>query len=322
VPEGVATPVTEPAPPPPKAKARVKVAAPLPSTTTTTTAPIPSPPILTGAPQIPDGKGMWIWQPERSDMGDVGVIVTRARFAGLTHLFVRTGSTWDGFTAGPFLDYLLPVAHQAGLKVYGWDFPKLADTRVDVARAVQALSHTTPSGDRIDGFAADIETKSEGTQFTPDTAWTYTHYLRDVVGPSTLLIAVVPNPTPQMRQKYNYDATVGPFDAIAPMVYWLNREPGLDVAIALDYLRHYGKPLMPIGQAYNGAPEGGRPGVPPPAELLRFMEVAKNYGASAVSFWSWQEANAAAWDAITKAPQFVAQPKADAKAEPKKEKKA
>src|SRR5205807_10265074 len=100
----------------------------------------------------------------RRDHGD------QARFAGLTHIFVRTGSTWDGFTAGPFLDRLLPVAHQVGLKVYGWDFPKLSDAKADVDRAVQALTYTAPGGDRIDGFAADIETKSEGTQFTPDSA--------------------------------------------------------------------------------------------------------------------------------------------------------
>jgi hypothetical protein len=171
---------------------------------------------------------------------------------------------------------------------------------------MQALNYVAPGGNRLDGFAADIETPSEGTQFTPDAAWVYAHYLRDSVGPSTTLIAVVPNPTPQMLQKYDYDAVVGPFDAIAPMVYWLNREPGIDVAVALDRLRHYGKPLMPIGQAYDGGSEGGPPGVPPPAELLRFMDVANQYGAVAVSFWSWQHANGPAWDAIKAAPQFLA----------------
>ena len=112
-----------------------------------------------------------------------------------------------------------------------------------------------------------------------------------------------------MLQTYDYGAVVGPFDAIAPMVYWLNREPGLDTAIALHYLSRYGKPLMPIGQAYDGGPEGGPPGVPPPAQLLRFMDVANQYGAVAVSFWSWQHANAPAWDAIKNAPEFLAPPK-------------
>ena len=59
----------------------------------------------------------------------------------------------------------------------------------------------------------------------------------------------------------------------------------------------------------DGGPEGGRPGVPPPAEILRFMQVAKQYGAVSVSFWSWQHANAPAWDAIKNAPQFLAAPK-------------
>ena len=62
---------------------------------------------------------------------------------------------------------------------------------------------------------------------------------------------------------------------------------------------------MPIGQASDGESEGGRHGVPPPAELLRFMNVANQHGATAVSFWSWQHVNAEAWDAIFKGPTFL-----------------
>ena len=80
---------------------------------------------------------------------------------------------------------------------------------------------------------------------------------------------------------------------------------GTDVANALQFLSRYGKPVMPIGQAYDGASEGGRPGVPPPAELLRFMNVAKQYGATAVSFWSWQHVNQPAWQAIHDGPSFL-----------------
>jgi hypothetical protein len=120
------------------------------------------------------------------------------------------------------------------------------------------------------------------------------------------LVAVVPNPTLQMQRQYSYGAVIPAFDAVAPMVYWLNRDAALDTANAVHFISQYGKPVMPIGQAYDGGPEGGRPGVPPPAELLRFMEVAKQYGAVAVSFWSWQHANPPAWDAIKSAPLFLA----------------
>lgn len=305
VPHDLVTPV-EPQPEPAKKRpnrvqptTEVAVAAPPVETTTTTTAPPPPP-----KPQMPEGKGMWVWKPEVSDHGDVAYMVARAKGTGLTHLFVRTGSTWDGFQNAAFLNQLLPAAHAAGLKVYGWDFPKLSDTQVDVARAVDALRFTAPGGHNLDGFAADIETASEGTNFTAPLAAAYGQALRQAMGPSMLLIAVVPNPTPQMLAKYNYDAVVPAFDVIAPMVYWLNREPGTDVLRAMQVLSRYHKPLMPIGQAYDGAPEGGRPGVPPPAEILRFMNIASENGAVGVSFWSWQHANPPAWEAIREGPSF------------------
>ena len=98
------------------------------------------------------------------------------------------------------------------------------------------------------------------------------------------------------------------FDAIAPMIYWLNRDAGQDTADAMSDLARFHKPLMPIGQAYDGGPEGGRSGVPPPAELRRFMDVAKQYDAVAVSFWSWQAINLPGWDAIRNGPSFLRVP--------------
>jgi len=218
---------------------------------------------------------------------------------------VRTGSSWDGFTGAPFLVRLLPLAHAAGLKVYGWDFPNFVDWEDDVRRAAAAAALRTPSGDSLDGFTADIETIHEGAHITPLIALSYGIKLRQTVGPSYLLVAAVPRPSPQINSIYPWDEVVPQFDAIAPMVYWLNRDTGLDTAGAMKDLERFHKPLMPIGQAYDGGPEGGRPGVPSRAELLRFMEVAKQYGAVAVSFWSWQHANLPAWDAIRDGPSFL-----------------
>jgi hypothetical protein len=259
-------------------------------------------PDLRGA--LPVGKGMWIWQEERTEGGDVSRIVQRAVDVGLTHLYVRTGSSWQGFYAQAFLDRLLPVAHAAGVRVYGWDFPNLADWQVDADRALAAITYTTPTGHRIDGFAADIETGSEGTRLSPEAALAYGTYLRQGVGNDYPLIACVPRPSPRIAW-YPYPHVVAQFDAIAPMVYWLNRTPDGDVAGAVDYLKQFGKPIMPVGQAYDGSGEGGRPGVPPRNELLSFMETAERHGAVGVSFWSWQAADQPAWDAIRDASQFV-----------------
>jgi len=229
-------------------------------------------------------------------------MVAKAKAAGLTHIYVRTGSSWNGFYAGPFLDSILPAAHAAGLKVYGWDFPRLIDWQDDVRRAKAAIDHRAPGKQRLDGFSADIETPAEGTHISPEVALAYGKGLRDEVGASFPLIATVPRPS--AGRPYPYAEVVASFDAIAPMVYWLNRQPDSDVSGALRDLAQYGKPIFPVGQAYNGAPEGGRAGVPPPEELWRFMRVGEANGAQGVSFWSWQAADQRAWDAIGQAEEF------------------
>jgi hypothetical protein len=260
---------------------------------------------------LPYGKGMWIYEFPRTEGGDVHAIVARAKSVGLTHLYVRSGSAWDGFYAGPFLDRLLPAAHAAGIQVFGWDFPRLAPWEDDVARAVSIVRYRTPGKQRLDGFSADIETQSEGTRISAAAAEAYGRALREAVGPSYPLIATVPRPSPA-RAGFPYAEVVASFDAVAPMVYWLNRQPDTDVAGALGDLAQFGKPVFPIGQAYDGAPEGGRRGVPPRDELLRFAATAAEKGAAGISFWSWQAADQQAWDAIRDAPQFRVSPLAAA----------
>lgn len=254
--------------------------------------------------QLPYGKGMWMWQPDKSDGGDVDTIVKRAKEVGLTHIYVRTGSSWDGFYAADWLDKLLPKAHAAGIRIYGWDFPRLIDPAADVERGLAAIRYRSSGGHRLDGFAADIETQSEGTRVSAEAATAYGEALRAGAGEGYPLIASVPRPSPWTKSFFPYAEVVTRFDAVAPMVYWLNRQPGPDVQGAIEDLRGLGKPIFPVGQAYDGAPEGGRPGVPPREELHSFMQTAQAEGAQGVSFWSWQAANQQAWDAIRDASEF------------------
>lgn len=273
----------------------------------------PSYVVPTGKGALPLGKGMWLYLPDQVEGGDVDALVARAQHVGLTHIYVRTGSSRQGFYAQGYLDELLPKAHAAGIRVYGWDFPYLDDVDADVARSVAAINYATPSGDRIDGFAADIETPSEGTNLTADGAAAYGERLRAAVGPEYPLVAVVPRPSPKRQADYPYHRIIPPYDAVAPMTYWLNRQPDSDVTNDVSYLAQFGKPVIPIGQAYDGGPEGGRPGPPPPEEIRRFLGAAHQVGAAGVSFWSWQHATDAIWGAIEAAPEFrwEAKPPAD-----------
>jgi hypothetical protein len=268
-----------------------------PDAATEDTTPAPAVPTYLGG--VPEGVGMWTWEVEKTEGGDAEAIVTKATEIGLTHLYARTGSSWQGLHGTAFLDDLLPVAHAAGIAVYGWDFPNFADVDDDIARAVAAIEHRTPDGHRIDGFVADIETQAEGTRLTADAAQAYSEGLRAAVGDDEVLIACVPNPTNHFRAIFPYDRVLPSYDAVAPMVYWLNRQPDDDAAQAMAFFEPYGLPIVPVGQAYEGALEGGRPGPPTPDELHRFARTAAEAGAQGMSFWSWQHAAPSTWEAIS-----------------------
>ena len=250
-------------------------------------------------PIVPLGKGMWLYQLSMSEGGNANKVVAKAKAAGLTHLYTRLGSSKKGFYAQDELNRLLPVAHANGLKVIGWDFVYLTDPIADAVRSKAEIDYTTPDGHRIDAFSADIETGSEGVNLTAEGAAAYGAKLRELAGPSYPLIATVPRPSP--KRSFPFAEATAAFDAIAPMVYWQNRDPATDVAGAIDYLAQFNKPILPIGQAYNGGPEGGPDRDPPKEQLVAFMNTAMAKGALGVSFWVWNHATAEQWSAIDQA---------------------
>jgi hypothetical protein len=217
---------------------------------------------------------------------------------------VRLGSSHDGFYGGPALDRLLPAAHAAGLKVVGWDFPELANVGADADRARNEIWYLTPSGDRIDAFSADIETPAEGTHLTADGVDAYGRTVRVEAGPGYPLIATVPRPGARWFPYSSLDS----FDAIAPMVYWGKADPGRATASAMHALAPLGKPVMPVGQAYDAAVDGGPPGAPNAAAIKSFVQTAAAAGAPAVSFWVWDHATSEHWSAIAQASGIGANP--------------
>jgi peptidoglycan hydrolase-like protein with peptidoglycan-binding domain len=222
---------------------------------------------------------MWLYQLSMAEGGNADKVVKKAKAIGLTHLYLRLGSSKGGFYAQGELDKLLPAA--------------------DAARAKAEIDYVTPSGHKIDAFSADIETASEGVNLTAEGAAAYGAALRNLVGPSYPLIATVPRPSP--KRAFPFAEATASFDAIAPMVYWQNRDPATDVAGAIAALAPLGKPILPVGQAYNGGPEGGPDRDPPKEQLVAFMNTAHAKGAVAVSFWVWNHATTEQWSAIDEA---------------------
>ena len=267
---------------------------------TLVTAPPADPAIPPGAPAaLPAGKGMWLHYLRQAAGNDPNALVAKAKETGLSHVYLRLGSSKDGFYGQADLDRLLPVAHAAGLRVIGWDFPYLFDAEADANRAVAEIAYATPDGHHIDAFSADIETRSEGVNISVPVADTYSRRLRELVGPKYPLIATIPRP--RYNRGYPFAEIARQFDALAPMVYWLARDPVAEVDQTVTDLIGLGRPIMPVGQAYDAGPEGGPPGPPPKEHLVRFIEAAQTRGVTTYSFWVWHTATPEQWAAIREA---------------------
>ena len=109
-------------------------------------------------------------------------------------------------------------------------------------------------------------------------------------------------PRPKYNRGYPFAEIVRQFDAVAPMVYWLGRDPVVEVEQAITDLAALGRPIMPVGQAYDAGPEGGPPGPPPKEHLVRFIHAAQARGVTGFSFWVWHHATPDHWAAIREAP--------------------
>jgi hypothetical protein len=260
-------------------------------------APLPPPADRSADGSVVAGRGMWTWQWGKTEGGDLGAVVRRAKAAGLTTLWVRVADSKSGFYGGKYLDTLVPIAHQHGLKVVGWGFPFLGDPVADAAWTSQVLAWKK-DGHRLDAFSPDLETGSEGVVVTEKRIATYMGLARQGLA-GRPLIATVYNPTDEWWAKYPYALVASYAEVMAPMVYWGCREPGADVERAVQRLATFGLPVAPAGQAYDMGRDGGRKGNPTGQETLRFLDTARRSGAVGVAFWVWQETTAEQWQAIS-----------------------
>ncbi len=263
-------------------------------------APLPPPTSRTADTSVVAGRGMWTWQWGRTEDGDLGAVVRRAKAAGLSTLWVRVADSKSGFYGAKYLDGLVPLAHREGLKVVGWGFPFLGDPVADAAWTAQVLGWQK-DGHRLDAYSPDLETASEGVVVTEKRIATYLGLTRRALA-GRPLVATVYNPTDEWWAKYPYGLVASYADAMAPMVYWGCREPGADVERAVRRLATFGLPVVPAGQSYNMGRDGGRPGNPSGPETLRFLHEARRSGAVGVAFWVWQETTDEQWQAISAYP--------------------
>jgi len=227
------------------------------------------------------GSGMWIWQLPRVYGGNVSRIVAKARLHGVTTVFVKSG---DGINRwGQFTPAVVQAFKRAGLDVCGWQYvygnKPIGEANVS-ARAKQAGA---------DCFVIDAEAEYQGKYVAADR---YVRRLRALVG-NSYPIALAPFPYVDFHPGFPYSVFLAPGAAQAnqPQMYWHTIGTSVDRNFSHTYTwsRIYKRPIFPLGQTYDRAP---------PAQIRRFRQVARAYGAQGVSWWEWTTNSEARWRAV------------------------
>jgi len=187
--------------------------------------------------------------------------------------------------------------------VIAWDFPKLDDPEADARRVARAATWSRPGTPTVAAVAPDVETAAEGAKATPDRVRRYYAELRRVLPPQIAVLATVPWPSEKRTRRYPYVVTARYADAFVPMAYWYNRKPQVVTSTSMGYLRQFGKPVMPVGQGYDGRLDAPYlPADPDPGRSVQeFVDAAHRAQARSISLWSWQTTGVAQWDVLARA---------------------
>jgi peptidoglycan hydrolase-like protein with peptidoglycan-binding domain len=240
-------------------------------------------PSVTPSASAFDGQGMWIWYVSQSDGGSLASIVAQAHAAGVTTLFIKSSDGSSNYWS-QFSPELVQQLHANGLKVcacqyvYGTNAAGEANLGAEAAAA------------GADCLVIDAEAEYEGKY---GAAQTYIADLRAKIG-GAYPLGLASFPYVYYHTAFPYSVFLGPDGAQfnAPQMYWKAIGNSVDTTYANTFIsnRVYGRPIVPLGQTYEG---------PSSADLVRFREEAPLYGAKGISFWDFQETSGAGWKALS-----------------------
>jgi hypothetical protein len=236
-------------------------------------------------PKLPKGKGLYIWK-----LYDLPrpAVVDRCHEWGIGHLLVKFAdgradhATVDGVAQPSYLPAakeLVPLAHEAGIEVWGWPYLYLKGSGDDEAR-IQA-GWFRECG--FDGFVIDAEGECKNKAAT---ARAYAAALRNEL--PDVPIALSSYWKPSLHGEFPW----GEFDAICdfhmPQVYWCGADPVATLNTCLAEFARFGKPVVPTGLACESGDYQGTP-----QDMRRFADAAIGRGCAAYSFWYWEAMGAA-----------------------------
>jgi hypothetical protein len=222
-----------------------------------------------------DGDAMWIWLTTRTEGGSATRIAARAKRSGLELVILKAGNERTRWTQ--LNPSFVSTLHGSGIRVCGYHFVYGRDPIAE-ARLSARIARTG-----ADCLVIDAESDYKGRYREAEL---YMRELRRLVGPD-YPIGLTSFPYVQYHSTLPYSVFLGPGNADfnVPQMYWRAIGTSVDSIFRITYMhnRIYKRPIYPLGQTWTQ---------PSRAQVMRFRSLAAAYGATGVSWWSWQETTA------------------------------
>ena len=247
---------------------------------------------------------------------DPAKIADQAAKAGLHYVELRTayGAFWQAPPkVKPTIDAIVDDLAARGVLTMGWSVPREA-TFEDLSASVRSAGYRTAKGTPVHGIAIDLE---RGSDFLGDdphglaALWMYEKYLREALGPHSLIVATVEDPSFEHldESKYPFREIAKYADVLQPMAYWrmMRRTPTTPALVeqlmikSATMLRAASGRTLPISIGGQTGAEG-RLGYPPGDEIAASLDGAKAAGAIGVCFFDWNGAQPYQWSALAAYP--------------------
>jgi len=229
---------------------------------------------------LADGAGLWVnlWHyPE----GDLDAYCTQLQQHGIRNLFIQTSrSNTEAIRQPDRLGAVIEASHRHRIRVIAWSFAELVDPEADAEKLIAAARFESPQGERLDGVAGNLEKNLAKWRVE-----SYSQHLREALGKSYPMIAVVYSPLNQAPQVAvtPWQTLAQYWDVLAPMTYWGGKHQTLDAysytTASIQSIRKLvGRPDMEIHAIGDGMGTSR-------ADLEKFLKACQDAEATSASLY-------------------------------------
>jgi hypothetical protein len=250
------------------------------------------------------GLGTWGSIYSRTTLADPIGTAVQMRRNGVRTLYLETAN-WRqkvDVVRPRTMAAMIEAAHAAGIKVVAWYLPSYKPLRTDVRRALAAIAFTTPTGQRFDGFALDIEATEVGSMpLRNRLQGRLAATLRRSVGPDYALGAIVPEAGALFWPGFPYAQTARYFDVFLPMAYFTFRVQGAR-AVRSYVTRNISTIRSAVGSNTLVHPIGGEASNATASEVAAYVRAAQASGAIGASLYDFAGTTPSAWSQLGRFP--------------------